>query len=292
MAQLRRGFAVVFCLLLTACAAEPPRAPLLPTLIPSPTTPIDMTAPERAANVFLDAWTRQDFATMYQLLTFNNQQAITFEEFQRAYEGAQNLATVTAITYQPRALMRESDRTVVFSYDLTLETNILGTIHDRNHEMRLILDRSTHEWRVAWSLGDIFPEMGNGATLRFQPIVPRRANIYDRKGEILADQNGVVVDVNITTGTMPDPTACSAALAAALDVPVSSIEERIARAGQNWVVRVGTLEPPAYLQHQAALESLCRATFAQRSIRRYLRGSLMPHVLGNVGTQTKPSCPT
>jgi penicillin-binding protein 2 len=291
MAQFKRGLIFTCCLLLTACAAEQPRAQLLPTLIPSPTAAIDMTAPERVANEFLDAWTRQDFAAMYQRLTFNNQQAITFEEFERVYQGVQNLMTANTISYRPLALMRESDRTVVFSYDLTLETNILGTIHDRNHEMRLILDRNTNEWRVAWSLGDIFPEMGNGATLRFQPIIPRRANIYDRDGEILADQNGVVVDVNITTGAMPDAAACNAALAAALNLPLTSIEERLARAGQNWVVRVGTLEPPAYLEHQATLEALCRATFAQRSIRRYLRGSLMPHILGNVGYPDEAELP-
>ena len=242
-----------------------------------------MEDPERAANVYLNAWARQDFVTMYQMLSYNSQQAIPYDDFQSVYQEAQNLTTMNTLSYVPVALMRESDRVVVFRYNLTFETNILGEFTDPNRDMRLLLDKDSNAWRLAWSLGDIFPEMGNGATLRFTPSIPRRANIYDRNGEILADQNGVIVQVNVIEEEVADLPSCLTALSTALNKPVADIQERFDRAGQNWVVDVGTLEPPDYLNNQTALESLCKATFSQKAIRRYLRGSLMPHILGNVG---------
>jgi penicillin-binding protein 2 len=281
--MVRFLYAVACVLLITACTTTGQRSQPLPTLLPSPTASINIDEPQRAAVEFLDAWVRQDFVTMYQLIAYNSQQAIPFESFKALYEGSQNLSTMISLSFEPRALLRESDRVVVFQYDVIFQTHILGEFSDRGRDMRLLLDRDTGAWRVAWSVGDIFPEMGSGATLRFQPSIPRRANIYDRNGEILADQNGIVVQVNVIQSEVPDGPACLAALSAAVSKPLDALEDLFRRSGENWVVDVGTMEPPDFLNQQSTLQSLCKATFTQKAIRRYLRGSLMPHILGNVG---------
>jgi len=270
--------------LLTACSStSPSSAPLLPTLAPSPTAAINLEEAQRVAITFLDAWQKQDFRAMHALISFASQEATPYEQFQQLYQDAQNLITFESFRYQPLSLARESDRVVVLGYDMTFETSILGNFDDPQRTMRLIWDRNSSAWRVAWSIGDIFAEMGDGATLRFEASVPRRANIYDRDGVILADQNGVVVDVSLIAEDVADMPACLAALSQASKRPQEQITARLSAAKTNWVVTVATLEPQDYTAHQQTLTELCKATFSQRAIRQYPQGTLMPHILGNVG---------
>ncbi|MCS6836280.1 MAG: penicillin-binding transpeptidase domain-containing protein [Anaerolineae bacterium] len=288
--MLRRTFWLLL-ILLSACGNAPRSAPILPTLAPSPTAAINLEEAQRAAITFLDAWQRQDFATMHSLISFASQEATPYEQFQRLYEDAQNLITLESFGYQPLSLARESDRVVVLSYDVRFQTIILGQFEDRQRVMRLIWDRNSSAWRVAWSMGDIFAEMGNGATLRFEASVPRRANIYDRDGVILADQNGVVVDVSLIAEDVADMAACLQALTEASKRPQEQIMARLSSAKANWVVNVATLEPQDYVTHQETLTRLCGASFSQRAIRQYPQGTLMPHILGNVGYPSNEEIP-
>ncbi len=284
-------WAWLIVLLLVGCAPQATRSVPLPTLMPTPTASIDLEATQRVVMTFMDAWQRGDFATMYTLLSPASQEATPLEQFTRLYTDAHNLMTLNTLRITPRTLYRESERVVVFHYDATFATNVLGTFSDEGRDMRLVLDRSSGMWRVAWSLADIFAEMGNGATLRFESSIPRRANIYDRDGDILADQNGVMVEVNVTQDKMPDRQTCITALETALNTSSDALNRQFARAQPNWVVMVGLLEPPAFLTHETRLKTECNATFRQRAIRRYLRGALMPNVLGHVGFPLEDEVP-
>jgi len=282
----------LLCVLaLVGCAPSTARVAPLPTVAPSPTASIAIEEAQFAASLFLDAWQKQDFVTMDSLLSFSSQEAIPFEQFKKLYEDSQNLITLQNLEIIPVSLFRESDRMVVFRYDVTFTTNILGTFTDTARDLRLTLDRARNAWGVAWSLGDIFPEMGDGATLRFESSVPRRANIYDRNGTILADQNGIIVEVNVIPQEIPDRPLCVNTLATAFNLPIDAIENKLNAGNVNWVIPVGTLEPPDFLPQEARLLADCKATFSQKAIRRYLRGSLMPHILGNVGFPTEAQVP-
>lgn len=280
---------LLLLLLLIGCAPQQEGAQALPTLRPSPTAPVDLAAAELTARLFLDAWQREDYAAMHALISFASQEANPLAAFQRVYEGAHALLTLQSITYEARTLLRESDRVVVFNYDATFETSVLGSFTDSGRNMRLIIDGSG--WRVAWSPGDIFWEMGNGATLVRDPLIPSRANIYDRDGVVLADQNGVVVRVNVVRQNMPRPDDCLQTLAQSLNKPPEDVQEQLDRAGANWLVEIGIIESQTYLDWHRQLEDDCRATFRQQSTRRYLRGSSMPHVLGHVGLPSEEQVP-
>lgn len=270
--------------LLGACTPAPQRSQsLLPTIAPSPTAAINLEEAQRVAIAFLEAWQRQDFASMHSLISFPSQEATPLVQFQQLYEDAQNLMTFQRFSYQPLTMVRESERVVVLSYAINFETAILGQFEDTQRTMRLILDRNSEAWRVAWSIGDIFAEMGDGATLRFEASVPRRANIYDRNGVILADQNGVIVDVSLIQQDVSDMPACMDLLVQATRRTREQLDARLRNAQLNWVVNVGTLEPQDFTRYQAPLTEVCKASFSQRAIRQYPQGTLLPHVLGHVG---------
>lgn len=285
---MKRLIFIVIAVLVVGCTPQQQSASVrevvLPTLAPLPTAQINLDAAQRAAVNYLEAWRQQDFISMYELLSFTSQEATSFERFQNLYADAQNEMTMASLSYQARAISRMNVTTVQLVYDVTFQTNILGQFADTGRTMTLVLDSDTGAWRVAWSLADIFAEMGSGATLRFESRIPSRANIYDRNGVILADMNGVVVRVNVIQEEMPERATCIASLAEITGETREDIEAVLSRAGANWVVDVGTLERSDFTAHHERLERECKATFQSIAVRRYLpTGSLLPHVIGNVG---------
>lgn len=270
---------------LTACMPSAGDADLepMPTLIPSATAAINLEDGQRVATLFLDAWQQNEFDFMYRLLSYSTQEAIPLENFRNLYTGAHNTMGLESLEIVPRTLLRNGPQLVTFSYDITFDTERLGSFTDSNRNLMMVIDPHYNEWRVAWSPGDIFPEMANGATLRFEPRIPSRANIYDRNGAVLADQKGITVQTSLIKNDVVDMAGCVALLAELTGRDAGFIQGIIDRAGGDWVIDVGTIEPPAYNSRGEELRSLCNASFRQQAIRQYPRGSLMPHILGHVG---------
>lgn len=290
----RFGFIFIIAIaILTGCRPQVAhQVEALPTVRPSPTSPADLEAAERIARLYLDAWQRQDFDGMHRLLTFRNQESTPLTTFRNLYENAQNTMTFLSMDYTGKSLLREGVRIVVLHYDATFHTRILGSFTDPDRELTLVIDPQVGEWRVAWSLGDIFAEMGDGATLVFDPQVPSRANIYDRNGEVLADQNGRVVRVFISNEDIPDRPACFQILSETVNKPLEEIVDLFDnRSGVNWEVDAGVMEPTVFIERSEDVENLCGAEFRQQATRRYLRGSLMPHIIGHVGYPTEEEIP-
>ncbi len=77
-------------------------------------------------------------------------------------------------------------------------------------------------WQVAWSPADIFAKIKDGAILAVQQSMPTRANIYDRDGQVIADENGVLVRVTLHTRAYPggNPANCFTELARVLRLVV------------------------------------------------------------------------
>ena len=278
-------FIILIIAILTGCRPQVAhQAIALPTLQASPTSPADLEAAERVARLYMDAWKNQNFEEMHRLLTFNNQESTPLETFRATYDRAESTMTFESLDYIAKSLLREGVRIVVFNYDLTIHTRILGSFTDPDRELTLVIDPQIGEWRVAWSLENIFAEMGDGATLVFDPQIPSRANIYDRNGEVLADQNGRVVRVLVDNEEIPDRPACFQILSETLNKPLDEITDLFdRRSGVNWEVDAGVMEPTVFIERSAEVETLCKAEFKQQATRRYLRGSLMPHIIGHVG---------
>jgi len=260
---------------------------IIPTRIPSPTPVFQgLDNAERIARQFLDAWTTSDYETMYSLIAFASQEAVPFETFQTAYQSAADEMRLRSLAYIPNALDydQNNSRVSIFNYNVTFTSGILGAFSDNERNMNLILEPEVGDWRVAWSLGDIFEEMARNGRLRLVPTIPRRGSIYDRNGTILADQNGALVVVSIIPQEVPQMDTCLASLIQATGDDISLIQRRLSVAQPDWDVEVGLLEAPAYEQWQTTLETDCSANFNGRPSRRYLfNGSIAPHILGYVG---------
>lgn len=271
--------------LLAGCggaSSTPTPTPPLPTRIPSPTPEYNNpVAAERVARQFLTAWQENNFEAMYALTSTAAQEAVDADTFYALYQEAHREMRLNSLTYTINAQARESNRVMQFAYDVAFDTRVVGSFADTARTLRLVMDGET--WRVAWSPADIFAEMTGNAKLRLNIFTPRRASIYDRNGEILADMNGRVVVVNVIPGAIPTYDLCVNTLSSALVLPSDEIVSRLSRQGINWLAEIGTLEVSRYEAWEQALEMHCNAQFDSRLTRRYLNGELAPHVIGTVG---------
>lgn len=275
---------ILILLALSGCRQpEDQSAVAIPTVAPKRQAGADLEAAGAVASRFLDAWQRADFAAMHNLLTFRNRELTSFVEFQTLYQNAHNTLSLESLEYQPLALSGEG-RVLNFQYTVTIKSRILGRFNDPDRILQLVIDPQADAWRIAWSPADIFAEMGQGARLVFEEQVPSRANIYDRYGKVLADQNGRVVRVLVDNRHIPHRDTCFLSLAKASGISVEFFRDLFdVRSGTDWIVDAGILEATDYIKTGDRLKADCDAEFRQRSTRRYLDGSLLPHVIGHVG---------
>ncbi len=290
---MRQQLALIASLLLliglTACApfepgqAEPTLAPP-PTAEPSPTPEYNNLADAEAlAITFLDYWLRGDYESMYSFISPASSQAYSYDSFLSTYENSNREIRLTELSFTPKTLIRQSNRIVTLVYDATFQSSLIGTFTDADRQLQLVIDHELGGWRVAWSPGNIFAEMGNGARIRMETVQPQRAAIYDRNGQILADMNGRIVTVFLIRSRIPDAEACLATLSAAFNLPPEEMQTRLDRNDPEWLADLGWIEAASFSLHQTDLEQHCAAQFEGRPIRRYIYGDLYAHIIGNVG---------
>lgn len=257
-------------------------APVL-AVAANPTSAPDLESAANVAHRFLAAWRQQNFAQMHALLTERIQESTPFTTFRALYQTAQNTMTFEALQYKAETLFAADERVLIFQHEMTFHTRILGSFSDPARQLHLVVDPQVGQWRIAWSQSDILTEMGNGARLVFEPQLPGRANIYDRDGETLADQYGRMVRVLVNNADIPGRRTCFEVLASAVNKSVEEITELFdVRSRADWQVDAGIMEPQAFIQIGDQVEAACNAIFRQQNTRRYVHGTLMPHLLGHV----------
>ena len=280
----RLVFIISIWFLLVGCqTTSAPEVTTEPTIAPTATEVLDLESAELVAREFLEAWRLRDFDRMYDLLSFASQEVTPLPQFRLLYEEAQRDMTLETIEYTPITLQRDTSSLVSFHYDLVFKTAIMGDINDPERNLNLIDDPQAETWRVAWSPNDILTGMSAGAVLDFEARIPSRANIYDRNGLVLADQNGAIIHINVIQDRIPEYETCITDLATVLEEDETDISDKIQAVRSDWVVDVGVVEPTIFTENQLQLEAVCEATFVKQNTRRYPRGTLMPHILGHVG---------
>ncbi|MDX1995056.1 MAG: penicillin-binding transpeptidase domain-containing protein [bacterium] len=276
-------------LVLTACQPSQGQNVTLeiPTRIPSPTPDFQgFDYAERTARLFLDAWVTRNYEAMYDLLIFASREATPLDQFIASYESAAQEMRLREMSYNVNAMDYDDANPNIsyFNYNMSFVSGIVGSFTDNERTLSLVLDPSVGDWRVAWSIADIFPEMRGGNRLRLIPRVPRRGSLYDRNGEILADQNGRIVTISVVPQDVPQMDVCLNTVVQATNTPLDILQRRLSIAGADWEAELGQMELAAYEQWQEALVRDCNAIFGNRPARQYLfGGNLAPHVIGYVG---------
>ncbi len=301
----RRGLAICVLILITCiiagCDAGPsPVAQAqgqqpMPTLLPTSTPPMyNLQDADRVAFEFLSAWEAHNYPLMYDQLSTTTREALPYDTFLTAYTNTEQTMSLTSIRTQANSSARDSTNPdlILFNYDTTFETELFGSFTDSGRELLIVYDHAMQQWKVAWSRETIFREMGRGAGLRRSTTPVMRGNIYDRKDRVLADMENTVARVRVIKRDMPDFASCLSLLQQAIESSRPEVIQGIlAESANDWLVDIGVLDSRGYTRWHEQLENTCNATFEPRRERRYLNGTLMPHVIGTVGYLNEAEIP-
>jgi penicillin-binding protein 2 len=285
---------VVVLVVLVGCSPAPKeQAQPLPTLA-SIEQPPSLDEAAATAITFLEDWRIGDFDSLYNTITFSAQESVTKDVFVASYTEAAEAMTLDSLTYTPGAsLFRDPQRAdiVNFSYNVTFNTRMLGSFDDTGRNMQLVYDKQANSWRVAWTPGDIFGLMASGGKLRIELSVPSRANIYDDKGRVMADQSGRMVSVQAVKQEITDWGACLNLLAPAMNKDPQIIQKIYDRSQSAWMMDLGIIEPAVYDQQHTQMEATCAAQFSSRPVRQYSNGTAAASIIGSVGYPDEADLP-
>lgn len=281
---MKRILAIIFALMLASCALF---ADDLPTPGPSPTLPDPMVttivAPdaEAAAKAFLSAWDERQFEEMYEMLSPLSKDGLSKAEFLERYEDVWNTVRLTGIDYEIVSSLVNPEVAQV-RYRVGLRSAIVGKI---TREALMELKRSGEEWKIAWTSEMILPELTADKGLLLAPLVPTRANIYDRNGLALAARADMVALwlVPNQIGDKGSEEAMLAALSRLLNQPQQRILAKYDNIRQyDWYVHLGEVSLEEFQPYQGTLGAAGGVQWRTYASRYYFNGGLAPHAVGYV----------
>jgi penicillin-binding protein A len=136
-------------------------------------------AEQRAAERFVAAWARGDYAAMRAEVIEKDRRAMSVRQFTEAYRRAWATATATAVTHGKASELREG----VISVPMAVTTRVFGTVRA---PVRLTFAGDGEEQQINWKPNLVFPGVKPGERLERDTSLPRRADILARDGTPLA----------------------------------------------------------------------------------------------------------
>lgn len=281
------GLWIVVALLLAACG-DSGAGTFGGSSALDPSPQLTLEEADQVAETFFKAWTESDFGAMYGLISPNSQDATTLEAFSTEYETVQQRMTVNGLNTTITSSLRQGT-TAAILYDVTFTTNRFGDIVDAGRTMRLI--ETPQGWRVAWSRMDIFADLAEGARLDLISTQPGRGNIYDRNGQVLADQNGRAVELYLVKQDINNFNACLALLSRLLRRELDDLERVTSPFNADTRFFAAEIDPDTFQQEEQNLLETCDIGDQPddtriRNTRRYY-GEIAPHIVGYV-SQIRP----
>ncbi len=206
---------------------------------PLPTPKISVTTvPEAKSNAqaYLTAWEKEDYVTMYNLLSTKSQAGLKQEDFSKIYQDS--LTSLTSQSLKTEILHDSINITTAqVDYQSVFQTALFGEF-TRTNQMNLTLENGT--WKIVWDTGLILPELKGGNKLALDLRAQPRGNILDRKGEPIVAQSQAyalgIIPGQISTGQEGQ---LLYQLSQLTGKPTETIKALYENVGLDWYVPVG-----------------------------------------------------
>ncbi len=238
--------------------------------------------PADTVTQFLTAWGARDSATMYRLLARQSQEAYPEQLFANRYTVANDALALTGVSFTIGETHLQG-LTAAVSYDAVIESSLFGRIEDPGRTMRLVNEGG--RWGIAWSSMDIFAQLPSVGQITSSGVLPPRASIYDRNGNVVAG-TGTVVTLYTARPNMGDENACLNLMAQLTRRPRAAFERLLANypVGFDTIFSIGELNKEDYDANRDLLTRQCGINIAsERQTRAYYGNNAMAHVVGYTG---------
>ncbi len=253
------------------------------TVVPTPAA----ATPSPAANALEDtvtryttAWQNRAYSDMYGLVSTSARSTITEEKFVARYSSIADGIGLTSTTVQasipPNAAAAGASPQVTVPIHVVYKLSVLGDVAEDN-VLPLVLENGV--WRVAWTPSLIFRDLTADRLVRYDPVLPRRGSIFDRNGNVLA-QEGPIQTIGVVPGEIKDQSTVVSALADYLKMSPDDIKKAYSTAQPDWFVPLKDLSAADGTTAQAKLSSIPGIAFRDNHRRVYPYGPATAHVVG------------
>lgn len=282
------GIIFLFSLILGACEALPSSsgeggaAPLLPFMSAGRT-------PEETVRTFLEAWNSENFEAMYQLLSPRSAAIYPYEAFVEQYHNTDTQMSFAGVTYTIKDTHLQGTSAAI-TYDVNLQSTSFGEIEDPDRTIRLVDEGDG--WHIAWSPMDIINGMTSSVRLQYVPRFAERANIYDRFGKPLVEQNGTLWRVYLLEDQMRSTEECFNLLARLMFRPYGYFVRRSVDYLSDAAYYVGELDDEIVRENRSDLDTICGMDqeveffgdkLRSSAGRNYFGHGAMSHITGYIG---------
>jgi penicillin-binding protein 2 len=281
---MKRAALIFWVMIAAACSSSTGSTPTLessPTLPDPQITTLSAPDAEGAVTIFLNLWNERDFESMYRMLSSQSQSMISEITFRERYEDVWTAAQLTGVDFEIVSSLISPDEAQV-RYRIVLKSAILGHI---SRETWIDLAREGIDWAISWTDSTILPELTEDTHLIMGPVLPTRANVYDREGFALATETDTVA-LHIVPNQIGDEDAESAMLSA-LSRLLDRTQESILNLYDDlrdvdWYVHLGEASFAEYEPYRNTLGSVGGVVEDIYPARYYFSGGIAPHTVGYV----------
>jgi len=280
MKLFRRAMLIACCMLATACEAI---GTLTGGSAGDASAPVIQiaAAPREIAAQFLDAWNGRSYDAMYGWISSRSQALTTQPVFREIYTTVDETIRTTGVSYTLFDTTEQGSSAAI-TYDVVIESSLFGTIPDNGRTLRLVRE-TNGDWRVAWSQLDIFDGYAPGSRLEIAQNRPARGHIFDRNGNYLVEQGGIVVELYVTQQNIIDFNGCLDLLAALTLRRRSDVERIFQDYNLDTTFSIGDIDQATYEVNAGALSELCAIQTGTRQTRRYAGHGMAAHIIGYIG---------
>jgi penicillin-binding protein 2 len=277
-----RNWILLLVFLLAGCRENSIHIGEEATSTPLPTPLVSITRPPDAqatAQQFLEAWQKEDFVGMYNLLTQVSRDAKNQDDFAKLYDDAILQLTMDSMNFEILSTLTNPSASQV-AYKVTFKTALFGDI-SRDMQMNLALEEG--QWKVQWDDGMILPELKGGNHLALDYTIPTRGNIYDRNDNALAaDTEAVALGVVPGNIGYNQFGKVDTYLSVLTGLTVQRVQQLYSNAAPLWYVAVGTTTKQEVDERYTQLSELSGLVMNNYTARYYFESGIAPHVTGYV----------
>ncbi|WP_232699358.1 penicillin-binding transpeptidase domain-containing protein [Brevibacillus daliensis] len=156
---------------------------------------------DKQVQSYVENWSHQDFARMYEQLSVESKNDITKDEFIKRYKNIYEGIEVENLHIQANLHTKKTEffsdtKSVQMPYELRMDTSAGPISFVHNMELVREQQKEKDDWAINWSVSLIFPGMLDKDKVKVQTLNSKRGEILDRTGKALAT-SGIAFEIGI-----------------------------------------------------------------------------------------------
>ena len=240
--------------------------------------------PVAIAEAFLEQIEAQDFMELDAY--FSAQPHPTASEIERGFRQFSQAFGLSGVTMTNLASLSKENKAAVFSLALSYESQYFEPLLVET-TLNLTRESIFDDWKVQWENNLPLPSFGLDVDYARSRQEPRRGQILDRNGQILAGE-GSLVTVGLQPDRITDPDTLLGTLHAELGLSPEYVRRQYEAPGVqgHWFVPLIRLSEAEYQVVEAVLRPIPGVFFRRVDARSYPQDTAFSHITGYLGEVT------